>query len=140
MIPFLVVNCMIFFFLNIYFMKDYWLWTIIWVLEYGHYVTHKIHGVRVDNCYTCIICKQNWFPFILNKVCKSFIQRRKSKGPSMDPCGTPCLILPHSEAVWWPKVMLFISSLWYLSTSYDLIQLLVFPVIPYQFNLISNVS
>jgi hypothetical protein len=29
----------------------------------------------------------------------SFIQRRKSKGSSMDPCGTLCVILPQFEAV-----------------------------------------
>ena len=28
---------------------------------------------------------------------RSFMNRRKSKGPSIDPWGTPWVILPHSE-------------------------------------------
>jgi hypothetical protein len=42
--------------------------------------------------------KRTGLDLSLTKFGKSFIYRRKSKGPSMDPCGTPCLILPHFEA------------------------------------------
>jgi hypothetical protein len=30
---------------------------------------------------------------------RSFIKRRKSKGPKMEPCGTPCLTLAHVEFI-----------------------------------------
>jgi hypothetical protein len=35
--------------------------------------------------------------FLFVKKGKSFIYRRKSEGPSIDPWGTPWVILPHSE-------------------------------------------
>jgi hypothetical protein len=41
---------------------------------------------------------------------RSFTSIKKNKGSSIEPCGTPCFILPHSEkvAVW---ELLFISTL-----------------------------
>jgi len=31
--------------------------------------------------------------FFLTNIGKSFMKRRKSKGPRMEPCGTPCMAL-----------------------------------------------
>jgi len=46
---------------------------------------------------------------------RSFIQSKKNKGPSTEPWGTPCFILPHSEKVVLHilEALLFIRTLWY---------------------------
>jgi len=41
-----------------------------------------------------------------------FMYRRKSKGPSIDPWGTPWVVLPHSEIEY--EYLLFETTLWYL--------------------------
>jgi len=50
--------------------------------------------------------------FLFVKEGKSFMYRRKSKGPSIDPWGTPWVILPQSEKEL--QQLLFKTALWYL--------------------------
>jgi hypothetical protein len=43
--------------------------------------------------------KDNWFKFSIIVFGKSFMYRRKTKGPKIDPSGTPCFTTPQSEYV-----------------------------------------
>jgi hypothetical protein len=46
---------------------------------------------------------------------RSFIQIRKSRGPKIDPRGTPCFIVPQFERMLWVKFDGFISVFCFLS-------------------------
>jgi len=46
---------------------------------------------------------------------KSFIYKRKSRGPKIEPCGTPCLTLAQSETL-----LLFLLSLYVAVLQYPL--------------------
>jgi hypothetical protein len=48
---------------------------------------------------------------------KSFIYIRKSRGPRMEPCGTPCLNLAQSETLLPFSLSLYIAVLQYLLSS-----------------------
>ena len=52
------------------------------------------------------------FLFLFFKEGKSFMYRRKSKGASIDPWGTPWVILPQSETEL--EQLSFKKTLWYL--------------------------
>jgi len=45
---------------------------------------------------------------------KSFIYKRKSRGPKIEPCGTPCLTLAQSETLLLLSLSLYITVLQYL--------------------------
>jgi len=45
---------------------------------------------------------------------KSFIYKRKSRGPKTEPCGTPCLTLAQSETLLPFLLSLYIAVLQYL--------------------------
>jgi hypothetical protein len=68
--------------------------------------------------------------FLLMGFDRSFMFRKKSKGPKIDPCGTPCFIIPQFENALGLKFLFFISILWYLFLSYNLIHSVALPVIP----------
>jgi hypothetical protein len=50
---------------------------------------------------------------------KSFIYKRKSRGPKIEPCGTPCLTLAQSETSLMFSLSLHIAVLQYLLSRYD---------------------
>jgi len=55
--------------------------------------------------------------------------QRKCVGPNTEPCGTPCLIIVELKRVLW-FVLLFIRTLWCLSSMYDWKRSLSLPIIP----------